>query len=426
MKQTRLLVNNPREVTYADAYAIYSEAFDGKARQRGLSESGRSGAMNPFESMQSLAMLWGKTPAKAFADVYGDDFKAMRRAGQSSGEPKHLARDLRFQLREGAPVLHSVVVDRKRTLDLARQRTLRRQGPKASDPAAAAMLAKIFDPRGWLSATSELDEALQRMAEGPRLADLWNTERKFAAVFNAWIALRRRSLEHNTVVLEGWTRAAGAFAKLLNDRVEEGEPPLESVRELLALWGETANRRLPRDAAFRGFSQDPARGSEGIDRPAPRAARPSRSSTARCSAIPTRAELDDVHKSGDRAAARAARHAALDAAHERRRAPAVAATEAAETRLLQAKRRNPQPRSAERPAHERDASQRRRNQARAGGRSKSRRSGRRSRAERNCSTKCATRTWRSPRRRRTRSGARTRSRSTTIGLWQSPASRSRS
>ena len=33
MKQTRLLVNNPREVTYADAYAIYGEAFDGKKRQ---------------------------------------------------------------------------------------------------------------------------------------------------------------------------------------------------------------------------------------------------------------------------------------------------------------------------------------------------------------------------------------------------------
>src|ERR671939_1455378 len=32
MKQTRLLVNNPREVTYRDAYAIYSEAFDGKKR----------------------------------------------------------------------------------------------------------------------------------------------------------------------------------------------------------------------------------------------------------------------------------------------------------------------------------------------------------------------------------------------------------
>jgi len=33
MKQTRLLVNNPREVTYRDAYAIYSEALDGQKRQ---------------------------------------------------------------------------------------------------------------------------------------------------------------------------------------------------------------------------------------------------------------------------------------------------------------------------------------------------------------------------------------------------------
>jgi alcohol dehydrogenase class IV len=33
MKQTRLLVNNPREVTYADAFAIYGEALDGRARR---------------------------------------------------------------------------------------------------------------------------------------------------------------------------------------------------------------------------------------------------------------------------------------------------------------------------------------------------------------------------------------------------------
>jgi alcohol dehydrogenase class IV len=28
MKQTRLLVNNPRELTFDDAYAIYSAAYD--------------------------------------------------------------------------------------------------------------------------------------------------------------------------------------------------------------------------------------------------------------------------------------------------------------------------------------------------------------------------------------------------------------
>ena len=33
MKQTRLLVNNPREVAYDDAFAIYSEALDGKLRR---------------------------------------------------------------------------------------------------------------------------------------------------------------------------------------------------------------------------------------------------------------------------------------------------------------------------------------------------------------------------------------------------------
>ena len=46
MKQTRLLVNNPREVTYADAYAIYSEASrrQSEARRPAVEATGeRSG-----------------------------------------------------------------------------------------------------------------------------------------------------------------------------------------------------------------------------------------------------------------------------------------------------------------------------------------------------------------------------------------------
>ena len=41
--------------------------------------------------------------------------------------------------------------------------------------------------------------------------------------------MRQRSLEHNKVMLEAWTRAAGAFAKPLNERAEKGEP-LELLR----------------------------------------------------------------------------------------------------------------------------------------------------------------------------------------------------
>ena len=114
---------------------------------------------------------------------------------------------------------------------------------RALDPLVAEMLAKIFDPKAWFSGTNDLDEALQKMAEGPRLSDLWNVERKFLAVFNAWVALRRRTLENNTVTLDAWTRAAGAFAKELNGRAEKAEK-LDSWREMLALWVETANTTL--------------------------------------------------------------------------------------------------------------------------------------------------------------------------------------
>ena len=55
-------------------------------------------------------------------------------------------------------------------------------------------------------------------------------------LFNAWTALRRRSLEHNTVMLGAWLQAAGKFA----DRKEA----LSSWREVLALWVDTANSAL--------------------------------------------------------------------------------------------------------------------------------------------------------------------------------------
>ena len=54
------------------------------------------------------------------------------------------------------------------------------QGSAPADPLVAEMLGKIFDPKAWFSGTDDLDEALQQMAEGPRLSDLWNIERKFA------------------------------------------------------------------------------------------------------------------------------------------------------------------------------------------------------------------------------------------------------
>jgi class III poly(R)-hydroxyalkanoic acid synthase PhaE subunit len=156
------------------------------------------------------------------------------------------------------------------------------------------MLAKIFDPRGWFSATNEVDQTLQRMAEGPHLADLWNVERKFMAVFNAWVAMRRQSFEHNRVMLEAWMNAAGAFAKMLNERADKGEA-LESWREVLALGVETANEVLletQRSEAFLKTQRDLLKASTDL-----RLAQQELAEFySEMYGYPTRTELDNVHR----------------------------------------------------------------------------------------------------------------------------------
>lgn len=167
-------------------------------------------------------------------------------------------------------------------------------GKEAADPTASAVLAKIFDPKSWLGATSEFDETLTRMAEGPRLADLWTVERKYAALFTAWAALRRAQVEHNAVMLDGWTRAAGTFAKTVNARGDRGES-FASSREMMTLWIETANTVLlevQRSESFLKTQRALLKTSTDL-----RLAQQEISAfTNEMYGQPTRAEIDDVHK----------------------------------------------------------------------------------------------------------------------------------
>src|SRR5215204_7360219 len=200
--------------------------------------------MNPFEQMQSLADLWGKS-GKAFVTAQQGLFSGMAdtmaKAAGTGDQASFQAFASDTQGFEVARQDFSKLWSSASDLSSALTKTL--HGADQANPLMAEMLAKIFDPRGWCSATNEVDQTLQRMAEGPQLADLWNTERKFMAVFNAWVAMRQKSLEHNKVMLEAWMKAAGAFAKTLNQRADKGEA-LESWREVLALWVETANEVL--------------------------------------------------------------------------------------------------------------------------------------------------------------------------------------
>jgi hypothetical protein len=250
--------------------------------------------MTPFEYMQALAQMWersGKDFAAAQQNIFADIAKRMAEAaGQQGGSvPAGF-----FQPPELASANEAFVTLWKSALEISQSiaRTVDR-GEKP-DPLVGELMSKLFDPRAWFSNFGGMDEALQRMAEGPRLADLWDTERKLLDVFNAWTALRRRSIEHNTVMLEAWMRAAGTFARALNEKADHKET-LGSWREVLALWVETANWALletQRSEKYLKSQREILKASTDL-RLAQQALAAFYSEVFD---YPTRAELDDVHR----------------------------------------------------------------------------------------------------------------------------------
>ena len=164
----------------------------------------------------------------------------------------------------------------------------------AEDEAASALVfRKMLDPRAWMSGTGELDEMLQRMAEGPRFADLWETERKFTRVFRAWLLLRRRSLEHTTVVLDAWLKAASNFSEQLAALKAKGRQT--TAKEMLMLWVDLANQRLLETQSSERFMQSQSallKASTDLRF----AQREVTEYYGQMFGFPTRTELDDVHR----------------------------------------------------------------------------------------------------------------------------------
>ena len=244
--------------------------------------------------MQALAEMWGRS-GKDFAAAQQGMFPTWRDAWRRlPGNKQGLAPAGFFQPQDLASANQAFARLWKSALGLSQSITRTMEQGKKPDPLVTELMSKLFDPRAWFSSLGGMDEALQRMAEGPRLADLWDTERKLLNVFNAWTALRRRSIEHNTVMLEAWMRAAGAFAKTLNHKADRKEP-LGSWREVLALWVETANTALletQRSEKYLKSQREILKASTDL-----RLAQQELAAFySEVFGYPTRAELDDVHR----------------------------------------------------------------------------------------------------------------------------------
>src|ERR1043166_339232 len=250
--------------------------------------------MDPAQYMKALAEMWGQGGQNLMAAQQKPLRDTAERFAKASGAAPAGAQANLFdpaamtQANEAFGRMWSSAAELSQTF----ARNL--QQGKEPDPLVSGLLGRIFDPSAWFAGSEGMDAALNRLAQGPRLADMWNTERQMLAVFNAWTALRRNSLEHNTVMLEAWLQAAGSFAKLLNEKAERKEA-LGSWREVLALWVETANKVLletQRSEPYLKSQRELLKASTDLRLAQQEVAE----FYSEMFGYPTRAELDDVHK----------------------------------------------------------------------------------------------------------------------------------
>jgi hypothetical protein len=123
-----------------------------------------------------------------------------------------------------------------------------------SSSMAPFMLARLLEQPAGFAVGNEMSEAIEKMAQGPRLADVWDIDRKMALVFGAWMEMRQRLASYNAVTAAPWTEASKRFVDAMS-AATGGSNPLPNWREAFAKWSEISNEELIRNQRTEGFLQ---------------------------------------------------------------------------------------------------------------------------------------------------------------------------
>jgi poly[(R)-3-hydroxyalkanoate] polymerase subunit PhaE len=117
------------------------------------------------------------------------------------------------------------------------------------------MLGRLMEkPAGFTAAGNEMSEAIEKMAQGPRLADVWDIDRKMALVFGAWMEMRQKLSAYNAVTSTPWNEASKRFVDAMSAMASEGKS-IPNWREAFAKWSEISNEELIRNQRTDGFLQ---------------------------------------------------------------------------------------------------------------------------------------------------------------------------
>ena len=88
----------------------------------------------------------------------------------------------------------------------------------------------------------ELGDAIERLAQGPKLADVWDIDRKLMNAFVAWSRMRQKLVAYNAVASKPWMRALERYNEAAPR--QEDKAKSRSWREEFAAWSAFANEEL--------------------------------------------------------------------------------------------------------------------------------------------------------------------------------------
>jgi hypothetical protein len=112
---------------------------------------------------------------------------------------------------------------------------------------APFMLARLLEHPGGFAVGNEMSVAIEKMAQGPRLADVWDIDRKMALVFGAWMEMRQKLANYNAVAAVPWTEASKRFLEAMSAATAGGSNSPPNWREAFAKWSEISNEELIRN-----------------------------------------------------------------------------------------------------------------------------------------------------------------------------------
>lgn len=165
--------------------------------------------------------------------------------------------------------------------------------PDTLDGIAEETLRRMLDPTQFLAAgTDEVNQAIQRLVEGPDFTDIGTLERQVLKATREWIALRQASAAFKAVIAAAWARA---FATFSQETRADYSLMTQGPRVVLDRWLKVANEELIRTQRTEPFlkaQRDLL--TAGVDyRLKERALVEVWCETH---SIPTRTEVDDMHR----------------------------------------------------------------------------------------------------------------------------------